>query len=254
MRRLFRGGSRYLAGLLAAVAAAAPARAAITVFSDPLDATLFPNNSMNQIAVSSVGARTSGTPGSRTIVYVFQLPQSDTGVAQVSSARFSFTFVDPVSRSPVLATPTTYDVDLYGLPARSTPTVDGDADNYVGPSSGKHPSDVLITSSLLPRNKAYPVGEFVNSYSSGTPMVDYLNAQYGPNGSGTGQYVFLRLSDNAIPAAEDSGGYVYMGEHSTNRPSLTLTFVPEPSLVMAGAALLAATTLRRRPRCPRRQD
>jgi hypothetical protein len=254
MRRLFRGGSRYLADLLAAaVAAAAPARAAVTSFSDPADATFFPTGTLQQISVSTLGARTSGDPGSRTVVYVFQLPQSDTGIPQVKSATFGFTFADPASRTPILATPTTYDVDLYALPARSEPTVLF-TDSYLGPSTGAPASDVLITPSLLPRNQAYPVGEFARNYDAGSGMVSYLNAQYGQDGSGTGKYIFLRLTDNQPAPSENSGGYVYMGENPTNRPYLTLTFVPEPSLVIAGTVLLAATTLRRRPRHRRRQD
>jgi hypothetical protein len=249
MRR-FRNAKAFLASLLVCAAPAGSARAAMTVFSDPADATIFSTGTLNQIAISNVGARTSGDPGSRTVVYVFQLPQSDTGIPQVASAKFSFTFIDPATRTPILATPTSYDVDLYGLPARNTPTVLA-TDNYIGPSTGAPASDRLIAGNLFPRNQAYPVGEFARNYNSGSDMVSYLNAQYGTDGSGTGKYIFLRLNDTAVAPAENSGGYVYMGENPTDRPYLTLTFVPEPSLAMAGAAGLAAAMLRRR---PRRQD
>lgn len=257
MRR-FRKAKAFLASLLASVAAAGPARAAITVFSDPADATYFSTNTQLQSAVSSLGARTSGDPGSRTIVYVFRLPRSDTGIPQVQNARFSMTFADPSSRSPALGIPTTYDIDFYGLPARGAPNPE-ESDNYFDASDPQtllangHGADTLIKASLLPRGTAFPVGEFVTGYDAGTKMVKYLNDQYGSDGAGTGTYIFLRLNPNKSVLGEDTGGYVSMGEAATGRPYLTLTFVPEPSLTMAATVLLAATTLpRRRPRHPAR--
>jgi hypothetical protein len=254
MRCRFRRISKILAGVLAAVATASSARAAITVFSDPADVTFLPSNTRLSTAVSSVGARTSSEPGSRTVLYIFQLPQSDTGIAQVKSAKFSLTFVSPPSRSPTLGTPTTYDIDLYGLPARST-TETQESDNYIGGhdpatllANGRS-SDVLITPNLFPRNTPLPpTGEFVTSYDSATSMVNYLNAQYGSDASGTGKYIFLRLNDDQLPPLEDTGGYVNMGKATTGRPYLSLTFVPEPSLAFAAVGLLTVITLRRRQR------
>ena len=256
MRRRFRRMPRYLACLLASVATARPARAAITVFSNPADLAFLPLQTRVQSPTTTLGARdTPSEPGSRTVLYIFQLPQSDTGVTQVKSARFSFTLLDATSRNPVLGTPSNYGIDLYGLPTRTTTDV-LDSDNYHDSHDPAtllakgHASDVLITADLLPRQQAFPLGEVATDYDAGTSMVNYLNAQYGASGSGAGKYIFLRLNTDQSAPAENTGGYVAMGEATTGRPYLTLTFVPEPSLALLSTALGLAA-LRRR---PRRQD
>jgi len=257
MRRRFRRISRFLACLLASVATAGSARAAITVFSDPADLAFMSLGTRSQSPVTTLGARdTASEPGSRTVVYIFQLPQSDTGVAQVQSAKFSFTFVDPPARNPILGTPSNYGIDLYGLPARTTTDI-LDSDNYHDAHdpatllANGHASDVLITPDLLPRQQPFPpTGEFATDYGDGSSMVSFLNSQYGADGSGAGKYIFLRLNTDAPAPSENTGGYVDMGEATTGRPYLSLTFVPEPSAALVAAALLGLAVFRR----PRRQD
>ncbi len=60
------------------------------------------------------------------------------------------------------------------------------------------------------------------------PLVDYLNAQYGPSGAGAGSYVFIRLNPDVEPPIEDSGVDVAFADNATGKPQLTITFVPEP--------------------------
>jgi hypothetical protein len=76
-----------------------------------------------------------------------------------------------------------------------------------------------------------------------------LNDQYGPDGSGAGKWVFLRLNpDMAMVPVENSGVDVAFAENATGKPTLTVDFVPEPAVapVFACLALVAATRRRRR--------
>jgi hypothetical protein len=254
MRR-FRSAKAYFGCLLAVFAIAAPVRAAITVFSDPADISLRPSNNRVAAAFSTLGTRsTPGDEGSRTVIYVFQLPQSDTGISQVKSATFSFTSIATPANNTALSTPSNYGIDLYALPARATPDV-LDSDNFsASPTAyntvnGITTPSTLITPNLFPIAQPIPVGEILTNYAQGSTFVNFLNTQYGADGSGAGKYIFLRLNTNgAPPLTENSGGYVNMSEATTGRPYLAVTFVPEPSLATAGALLLAATTFRRRPR------
>ena len=234
---------KYCLPCAAAAGLAMQVQAAISVVSSPEDVAIRAGGStINGTAPTILGASAnSPEPGNRSVVYVFQLPASDTGFNTIESANFRFT------TASALATPT-YGIDLYAIPARSSPTVLV-TDNYYGPLQTEVPATGAterIVNDLLAPNAPFPVGEVSTNFSTGSAFIDFLNRQYGVNGSGAGKYIFLRLNGDAVLPAETSGGTVNMSEATTGRPTLTLAFVPEPSLALAGTGMLVLRVLARR--------
>jgi hypothetical protein len=244
MRRFRRVKALFDFCLIAATAlVGARAQAAMTVVSNPED-----------LAFRALGGTIQGSnptilgssanqpePGNRTVVYVFQLPASDTGLNVINGANFKFTIAS-ASTTP------TYGVDLYAISARQSPNV-LITDNYFGPLQTEVPltgATERIVDNLLPAGAPFPIGELSTDFSTGSPFVNFLNAQYGVDGSGAGKYIFLRLNADQTLGAETTGGTVHMSETPTGKPTLTLSFVPEPSLALAGTAIFALRMLSRR--------
>lgn len=220
-----------------------PTRAAIIVTSEPDDAVFRPSGTLISGRTTSVLGASSTPPndfGGRGILYVFQLPASDTPSPLVSSAEFRFTVA-----SPPLATPK-YSIDLYAIPARTSPAPLV-TDAYLGPLQTPL-TNVRVVEHLLPADVPFPTGEVVTPFATDSAFVDFLNQQYGPAGTGAGKYIFLRLNPDTLPLAEDSGGNVNMSEAATGRPTLTLTFVPEPAALCSTATFFALAFLNRRAR------
>jgi len=231
---------------LVAILLASPARAAISVTGEPDDISFRASIRTSQLRPDSLlGAMgTSGDPSSRGVEYVFKLPTSDTGQTTVRSAEFRFTVLSTLGK------PTTYNIDLYALPARTLPTT-LDTDYFFGPLETVAPptgaTTRIVDNLILPDNVTSP-REVVVPFDTGSTFVDFLNTQYGPTGSGAGKYVFLRLNPDVLQlvAPDDTGWNVNMAEATTGRPTLVLTFVPEPTLTLPAGLLLMATLRRRR--------
>lgn len=228
--------------VLAAVLAAIPARAAIIVTGDEADLSYRASLAVSTNRPTSLlGAMSTGDAGSRGVLYIFKLPTSDTGQTAVRTADFRFTVANALAKP-------SYGIDLYGLPARAT-TATQETDYYFGPLDTTNPPTGaptrIVDNLVLPDVVPAPTQVSV----SGTPLVDFLNLQYGTNGSGAGKYVLLRLNPDVLltSATEDTGWNVNMWEAATGKPTLTLTFVPEPALTLPTGLLLLAA-LRRRPR------
>jgi hypothetical protein len=176
----------------------------------------------------------TGDTSSRGIEYVFKLPTSDTSDSTVRSAEFRFTVTS------TLAKPTTYNIDLYAVPAR-TSSLTLDTDYYFGPLETAVPptgaTTRIIDNVVLPDAVTTPK-EVVLPFDTGSSFVDFLNAQYAA--SGAGKYIFLRLNPDVLTlvATDDTGWNVNMAEATSGRPTLVLTFVPEPTLVLPATLLL----------------
>ena len=227
-------------GCLALVAlfAAHAARASIVVTGEPDDIQFRASGNVSQLRANSLlGVMgTSGDPSSRGIEYVFKLPTSDTGQTTVRSAEFRFTVTSS------LAKPTTYNIDLYAAPARTSP-VTLDTDYFFGaletviPPTGA--TTRIVDNLALPDAVTAPT-EVVVPFTAGSSFVNFLNTQYGATGSGAGNYIFLRLNPDALilTATDDTGWNVNMAEATSGRPTLVVTFVPEPTLALPATLLL----------------
>lgn len=224
-------------GLLTPTSYAGP----VIVLSDPADSVFRSDGRRGDVAAARVGAST-GAPGAgaRVDVLVFQLPAPGPGEsAVVAAASFTFTILTNYGGNA-------YNIDLYGLPARASKTmVNSDPNFYVGasdPSAGawKLADNILTASNTL-------VGTVQTDTSTSSLLTDYLNAQYGADGSGAGKYVFIRLNPDSSPPSENSGVDIAQSEFGSSLPQLTITFVPEPALVAPlSLALLTALRPRRR--------
>jgi hypothetical protein len=231
--------------VLAALFLATPARAAVIIPGELDDLSYRASLAVSTNRVTSLlGAMSTGDPGTRGVLYIFKLPTSDTGQNTIRSADFRFTVASALTKP-------TYGIDLYALPARLTTTT-LETDYFFGPLDTTTPPTGAVTRIVdnlaLPDAVPSPTQVAV-PFASGSSFVDFLNAQYGADGSGAGKYILLRLNPDVLltTAPEDTGWNVNMAEALTGKPSLTVTFVPEPALTLpAGLLLLAA--LRRRPR------
>ncbi len=116
-------------------------------------------------------------------VYAFRLPDLGAVSAPFTSATFS------VALSTSASNWTGYRVDVYGLAARSEPTVLG-SDAFAGANDTT--GAVKLQDNWVDLDQATPVPIGVRSLSNAA-LVSYLNNQYS-GGAGAGRYVFLRLS------------------------------------------------------------
>ena len=132
-----------------------------------------------------VGRGGTGGTVDRCVVFPFRLPELGPPAPPFTAATLTF---DLVSNN---FSPTSSNVDLYGLATRNTPTVL--ASDYYSETNAADPTagttrlqDDLCTAATSP-------GLISTSAVGNTALVDFLNAQYA-GGANAGKYVFLRLS------------------------------------------------------------
>src|SRR5258706_80560 len=238
---LTRAQSGLICTLLVGVGVPAPAT--VTVIGDSADASIRSNGTIsNGINAKRVGAGTSSPgAGSRAGVFVFQLPTPGPGeLPIVNSADFSLNVQTNYAN-------TLYSLDLYGLTARAANTVLSD-DNYFGPASGKHATDAVLQAGFVPAGNTI-TGYMHPSADGDSELAKYLTNQYGADGSGAGEWVFLRLNAATMPASENTGIDVSMGEDTFASPLLSIALVPEPTAIsLLGMLSLAACGSHRRRR------
>jgi hypothetical protein len=224
-------------------------RASVVVADDPADKLIRKDGSIFDLAIGRVGSSTSGFSGAgaRSAEFVFQLPTPPANTSPiVSDAKLEFTITADQPDGK-------YNIDLSALPARPEKTVFM-TDNYIGTASNPTPTlGSLIEAAIVPA--AHPAGtlpEVVSTSLSGSQaLVDYLNGQYGTDGSGAGKWVFLRLNPDVDPVVENSGVDVAFAENGTGVPTLTIDFAPEPTAAPVFLCLAAGATARRRKRMAR---
>jgi hypothetical protein len=201
--------------------------AAVSISGDSADAVIKKDGTQLSGITGRLGASTSpftAQQGGRVAEYVFRLPVPGPGeLAAITTATLQFTILSDQADGA-------YNIDLYGLGARTAPAVVG-GDYYAGPSD-------LTDATLLQDNilvAAHPnqgVETVTSSSAASAALAAYLNAQYGVDGAGAGRYVFLRLSPDTVPPNEDTGMDVAFAENSMGKPQLTVEFVPEPTSVL----------------------
>jgi hypothetical protein len=182
-----------------------------------------------------VGAGGGFSPGGRDAIYVFRLPESGLGSARpVLRASVQFAVVSDQKDGE-------YNIDLYGLGARTASTVLS-SDYFAGPLDLSDAT--LLQKGIIPG--AHPdrgVESVATSAVADTALTNYLNDQYVAGHAG--HYVFLRLNPDVIPISEETGVDVAFAESASNKPQLTLEFVPEPEMVWVWPLAAWALGLRR---------
>ncbi len=188
-------------------------------------------------------------------VFVFQLPVLAPGQTITGS---DFSFYDTASGSK-------YNVDLYGLGYRASPTVLA-SDWYSGPNDSQN---ALIQAGIIAPSYSF-AGRITTSSGADLLLTNYLNSQYAAGGGGN--YVFLRLSNSVSGGDNLNVDFIYHADVAyyldnaypgtlsywqglySPRLDLTLgdapTSTPEPSTMAAlagGLGLCAALRKRYRP-------
>ncbi len=185
--RLFRAlpGLACLALLLPA---AAPMAGAGTIYGLTADTDVRADGFLVANTSSGLLPGGSGSPAQdRSSVFVFQLPNLGAVADPFEFADFRFN-VSLIESGPP-------NVDLYGIPRRSSPSVL--ASDYYGETSVPDPTNAtLLQTDIL--TSSLGTGLKSTGISGRTALRDFLNGQYA-GGAGAGEYVFLRLSTNSPP-------------------------------------------------------
>lgn len=227
-------------GVVLALCLEAGGRAAggyITVTGDPGDGDVGINGLAGSLAdpTNRVGVAGNDLHG-QAAVFFFALPTLPSRAALVG-AELDLQYMG-VSQFTVTVTPE-FNADLYGIGARSTPTILG-SDYYDGPPSGGAGAllaDDLITPSTAPGRLSV----------SGGALLDFVASLYQADGTPTAAYAVFRASPDAHlpPFSSPYRGYELASADNTDGgsfvPQLTLTVVPEPgslSLLASGVGTL----------------
>src|SRR5258706_2136519 len=225
------------------IALGVPAHGTVPVIGDIADTSIRSSGTAsNGINAKRVGAISSSPgAGSRAGVFVFQLPTPGPGeLPIVNSADFSLNVQTNYPN-------TLYSLDLYGLTARAANTVLTE-DNYFGPASAKHATDAVLQAGFVRAGNTI-TGYMHPSADGDSALANYLTNQYAADGSGAGEWVFLRLNAAIVPVSENTGIDVSMAEDTSAPPLLSITLVPEPTAIsLLGMLSLAACGSHRRRR------
>jgi hypothetical protein len=166
---------------------------------------------------TTAGTVTFGNPSStlttmRNAIYIFQLPNLGMRPNPFTTASFSATLTANGN------TFGSFGLDLYGLPARSATTIL--ADDYFTGGNDTTGASKLVDNFVAWANDSTRPSTGLKT-TSNVNLVNYLNAQYN-SGAGIGQYVFLRLSADKIPA-NLKGGTMAMSEDAGADPKIDFT-------------------------------
>ena len=176
-------------------------------------------------------------------IYFFALPTIPSSDAIVE-AELQLHFLG-LTRATI-TTPPELNADLFGIGARSSPTILA-SDYYDGDASLG--SDTLIAESFL--TPSATTGSFT---ASGSNLTTFLISLYQPNGIPTAPFAVLRVNpDSDLPVFSGPlRGYELASANHPNPafvPRLTITVVPEPSTSVtflgAMAFLIGCTGARR---------
>jgi hypothetical protein len=185
-------------------------------------------------------------------VFFFALPALPSRDS-LAGVVFDIQYLGFASGSPGIFVNPEFNIDFYGLGARSTPTILS-TDYYDGDSS-------LSPDTLMAKGFITPTTATGTLQLSGATFTNYLRSLYNPDGTPMAAFAVFRANAD-IHLPDYSGrlrGYELASANNTdaagaNVPRLGLTVVPEPSslvLSLVGAAFLTGCGWRRSrtPRC-----
>jgi arylsulfatase A-like enzyme len=155
-----------------------------------------------------IGANTGTPSGGRNTVLIFAMPTLPTNEVVVS-ARLTVQIQG-------LAGTTAYNVDLYSLGFK--PNTNAVTGYYAGASD---PSNAKLYDNFIASSTG---GSGVISTTNGTVLGNLIYGFYAAqtNYAG-GQYLFLRLSPDAVPAVNPSGWSIYSADSTLGQPVLQIT-------------------------------
>lgn len=169
--------------------------------------------------------------------FVFQLPDLGAGATfDTASLKLTVVNVEPNTSFSGIGD---LSADLFGLDARSTPTLE---QAFVdGSWQGDHSDGTLLIGNAF-GDEVTPDGTVIS-----LDVTDYLNTQYA-SGANIGQYVILRLQLDLIPGSNNRVNFHSADSASVgSRPFIEYTsIVPEPaSMALLLTGFTAICTRRR---------
>lgn len=181
-----------------------------TITGDTNDLEIHDNGSSVWVGQADmrVGGASSSYDG--VAVFLFELPTLGAGES-VQSASLSFELLQ-ISNS------FTFDADLYGLPYRTTASVNAGSDYYDGAYAGDGGATALQEDIMT---DSMSLGVITTDSSGSVALVDYLNAQYNAGAVG-GDFVAIRISPDTTDAANYRYYVVGSANHGTAKPVLTV--------------------------------
>lgn len=217
--------SRYLAALILAIVALPTSAATIVIPGDPNDGQVDVNGVPVDLTDTIVrpgtggGSQTTVVRGQATI-YFFALPLLSPNTISNASIRLSFAGLE--------ASPD-FDLDLFGLGVRSSPTILA-GDYYAGNAAGG--SGTLLEAGMLTPSSA-PGTLFVG-------LSAYLPTLYDQSGIPLDSYLVLRANPSIVlpsPNPPIRGYYLATGDNLNPSlvPELTIDTIPEPSTLTLAA-------------------
>jgi hypothetical protein len=170
--------------------------ATLTIFGDRADTQVHKQGIHNGDPGQNGGQSGMNGGFDYSMVFVFHLPALALNEF-VTAADFSFF---------VTASSSNYNIDLYGLAHRSLPDV-LPSDWYTGTGD---PDNILLQAGILPPSFTF-TGRTSTSTLGDTALASFLNGQYAAGAVG-GDYIFLRLSTNAINPINGNTHFFYAAD------------------------------------------
>jgi hypothetical protein len=212
----------------------------ITVYGDEGDGTVDVNGLPQDFTLTFLRAGNGGNNvRGLAPIFFFALPTLPS-LDSLTSAELNLVYLGIHIGSPGNWAPPEFNVDLFGLGTRSTPTILS-SDFFDGGSS-------LSTDALLAKGFVTPTTPTGALQLSGDQFTDYLRSLYNADGTPKAAYAVFRANTD-VHLGVFSGlyrGYEFASADNTDNggasvPRLELTTVPEPSsltLALIGAIAL----------------
>lgn len=183
------------------------------------------------------------------VIFFFALPTVPSP-ASIVGAQLDIAYLGISQGSPGVFVPPEFNVDLFGIGARSSPTILG-SDYHDGSAS-------LSTDMLIAERFVTPSTLPGTLQAADSSLLDFITSLYQPDGTPTAAYVVFRANPDVDlpPFSGRLRGYELASANNASeafvpRLSLTVASVPEPgtlTLIVVGAVVLTGCGWCRGPR------